>query len=120
MVMMLMDEQALEQRRAALLRANAVRLARAELKRQVLTGEVDLAELVKDPPAVLLSAKIGDILEWGYGIGRWRAQRILAGGIAGRPPVARSNARLEHLSVSTRVRIAQAVHEVAPYPRRAS
>jgi hypothetical protein len=119
-MVMMMDGPALEQRRAALKRANRVRYARAELKRQIVAGEVDLAELVLDPPEIMLSAKIGDVLEWGYGIGRWRAQRILAGGVPGRPPVARANARLEHLSAPTRARIAEAVREIMPPARRAA
>ena len=40
----------LEQRRLALERANAVRIARAKLKKDLASGKADLAPLILDPP----------------------------------------------------------------------
>ena len=57
------------QRLRALERANAVRLARAELKRRIAEGEASAAEIILDPPAEALSWAIGELLmsqrRWG-------------------------------------------------------
>jgi hypothetical protein len=57
------------QRMRALERANAVRLARAELKRQIVDGEVSAAGIILEPPHAALSWAIGELLmsqrRWG-------------------------------------------------------
>jgi hypothetical protein len=57
------------QRLRALERANAVRLARAELKRRIAEGEASASEVILDPPDEALSWAIGDLLmsqrRWG-------------------------------------------------------
>jgi len=57
------------QRLRALERANAVRLARAELKRRIAEGEASAADVILDPPDEALSWAIGELLmsqrRWG-------------------------------------------------------
>ena len=57
------------QRLRALERANAVRLARAELKRRIAEGEASAAEIILDPPAEAYSWAVGELLmsqrRWG-------------------------------------------------------
>lgn len=91
-------DQAWEQRHRALQRANAVRTARRMLKEQAKAGEVDVGQLILDPPATLDTAKIGDVVLYAPGIGDWRQMRILVG-------LARPTARLEMLGIKTRERI---------------
>ena len=50
------------QRLRALERANAVRLARAELKRRIAEGEASAADVIMDPPDEALSWAIGELL----------------------------------------------------------
>lgn len=65
-----MPAPALPQYMRALERANAVRLARAELKRRIATGRLAVAEVILDPPEEALSMTIADLLmsqrRWGY------------------------------------------------------
>jgi hypothetical protein len=57
------------QRLRALERANAVRLARAELKRRIAEGEASAADIILDPPEEALTWEIGELLmsqrRWG-------------------------------------------------------
>lgn len=57
------------QRLRALERANAVRLARAELKRRIADGDVSAADVILDPPTEAASWAIGELLvsqrRWG-------------------------------------------------------
>ncbi len=57
------------QRLRALERANAVRLARAELKRRIAEGDASAAEVILEPPDEALSWAIGELLmsqrRWG-------------------------------------------------------
>jgi hypothetical protein len=57
------------QRLQALERANEIRLARAELKRQIACGQVSAAEVILDPPCAAQSWAIGELLmsqrRWG-------------------------------------------------------
>ena len=48
------------QRMRALERANAVRLARAELKRRIAEGEASAADVLLNPPTEALSWAIGE------------------------------------------------------------
>ena len=57
------------QRLRALERANAVRLARAELKRRIAEGEASAADVILEPPNEALSWAVGELLmsqrRWG-------------------------------------------------------
>jgi hypothetical protein len=65
------------QRLEALDRANAVRRERAELKRALRSGAVDIAELLIGPPGFLLSARLSQILLAAPGYGQVRVDRLL-------------------------------------------
>jgi hypothetical protein len=62
----------------ALEQANRVRLARAELKRQVAEGELTAAEVVMNCPWEAESMEIGDLLMSQHRWGRTRSHRFLA------------------------------------------
>src|SRR3954471_21326791 len=61
----------------ALAQANRVRLARAELKRQVAEGEADVAEIVLACPWEAESMSIADLLMSQHRWGRSRCRRFL-------------------------------------------
>jgi hypothetical protein len=61
----------------ALEQANRVRLARAELKRQVAEGEITVAEVVVTCPWEAESMSIGDLLMSQHRWGRTRCHRFL-------------------------------------------
>lgn len=100
---MMETEARVRQRDEALAEANRIRSARRRIKDQLARGEVDLRELVMEPPDEILTAEIGQVLEWAPGIGRFRATKILSSGNGG--PIVGRAVKLEHLSTSTRVRI---------------
>jgi hypothetical protein len=62
----------------ALAQANRVRLARAELKRQVAEGETSVAEIVLERPWEAESMTIADLLMSQHRWGRTRCRRFLA------------------------------------------
>jgi hypothetical protein len=62
----------------ALEQANRVRLARAELKRQIAEGEVTAAEIVLTCPWEAESMSIGDLLMSQHRWGRTRCHRFLS------------------------------------------
>jgi hypothetical protein len=62
----------------ALAQANRVRLARAELKRQVAEGEATVAEIVMARPWEAESMTIADLLMSQHRWGRTRCRRFLA------------------------------------------
>ncbi len=62
----------------ALAQANRVRLARAELKRQVSEGEATAAEIVLECPWEAESMTIADLLMSQHRWGRTRCRRFLA------------------------------------------
>jgi hypothetical protein len=95
-----------QQRLDALQRANGIRLPRAQLHREAKAGVTDVAELIADPPHVILTAEVGTVVEWMPGVGRWRSKQILAG-------LARPETLIASLSVSTRGRIATRLREQA-------
>jgi hypothetical protein len=101
------------QRDQALARANKVRRARAEIKRQLGCGDVTLADLLADPPEPIANARIGDVLVWARGIGSYRASRILAGG-PGSPGVGAA-VQIAHLSDATIARILVRFEEWVPF-----
>src|ERR687898_3496059 len=62
----------------ALAQANKVRLARAELKRQVADGELSVADVVLECPWEAESMAISDLLMSQHRWGRTRCRRFLA------------------------------------------
>jgi hypothetical protein len=70
-------ERSLDQRIDALARANEVRVSRAELKRALKRGDVDIKEVLAAPPAFLLTAKVLDVLLAVPGCGRVKSARYL-------------------------------------------
>jgi hypothetical protein len=62
----------------ALAQANRVRLARAELKRQVADGETSVADVVLECPWEAESMTISDLLMSQHRWGRTRCRRFLA------------------------------------------
>ena len=67
-----------EQRLRALEQANEVRTARAKLKKELASGEIELGQILADPPACVRTARIRDVLLVVPKIGSVRAGRILA------------------------------------------
>jgi hypothetical protein len=61
----------------ALQRANAVRLARAELKRRVAVGDVDAAEVILEPPWQAMSMTVSDLLTSQRRWGNTRCRKFL-------------------------------------------
>lgn len=61
----------------ALAQANRVRLARAELKRQIAVGELTVADVVVDCPAEAESMTIADLLTSQHRWGETRCRRLL-------------------------------------------
>ena len=68
---------AMPQHMQALAHANEVRLARASLKRQISTGTVDAAEIVRQCPWEVRSMTIGELLRSQRRWGRTRARKFL-------------------------------------------
>jgi hypothetical protein len=66
-----------EKRLDALARANAVRSARAELKRDLAAGDVAIERVIAEPPAFAEQAKVFDLLRAVPGFGPWRTTRLL-------------------------------------------
>lgn len=62
----------------ALQRANEIRLARAELKRRVSIGDIDIAEVILDCPVEAHSMAIADLLMSQRRWGQTRCRRFLA------------------------------------------
>jgi hypothetical protein len=61
----------------ALQRANAVRLARAELKRRVALGEICAADVIEEPPWEAESMPVSDLLTSQHRWGHARSRRLL-------------------------------------------
>jgi hypothetical protein len=106
---MVMTEQQLGQRRNALGKANRVRSDRAEIKRQLVEGEITFDALLAHPPDAIVHATIGEVLLWAPGIGKWRKQRIL-GQVAIPHTV-----KIESLSERSKARLAESYEEWVPY-----
>ena len=62
----------------ALERANKVRLARADMKRRVATGEVNVAEVIMDCPWEAQSMAVADLLMSQRRWGQTRCRKFLA------------------------------------------
>jgi hypothetical protein len=61
----------------ALRRANEIRTARAQLKRDLKAGKVKVEQLLRDPPEYVLSAKVFDMIVAVPKYGRVKANKIL-------------------------------------------
>lgn len=70
-------ERSLDQRMDALKRANNIRTARAQLKRDLKAGRKTIIEVLDDPPEYLLTAKVFDMLLAVPKYGRVKANRVL-------------------------------------------
>jgi len=70
-------KRSLDQRMAALERANGIRSARAQLKRDLKAGRVKITELLAKPPEYVLTAKVFDMLLAVPKYGRVKANRVL-------------------------------------------
>jgi non-ribosomal peptide synthetase component F len=66
-----------DQRRAALAQANAVRTARAALRRAVHDGDRRAADIIAEPPPEARSMPVGELLAAQHRWGDARASRIL-------------------------------------------
>lgn len=55
-------ERSLDQRMDALKKANVIRVARAQLKRDLKAGRVSVTDVLLDPPGYLATAKVFDVL----------------------------------------------------------
>lgn len=69
--------RSVEQRKAALHRANAVRTSRAELKREIHARPARIIDVIADPPAWLLTAKVYEILLAIPRLGHIRTRKVL-------------------------------------------
>src|SRR3954453_17580036 len=70
-------ERTNEQRMRALRRANEIRTARAQLKRDLKRGKGKVEQLLRDPPEYVLSAKAFDMIVAVPKYGRVKANKIL-------------------------------------------
>ncbi|HEX5223597.1 MAG TPA: hypothetical protein VFW29_00580 [Solirubrobacteraceae bacterium] len=67
-----------QQHMRALQRANQVRLARAELKRRVATGEIEVADVILDCPWEAESMAVADLLMSQRRWGQTRCRKFLS------------------------------------------
>jgi hypothetical protein len=74
---MTFENRSVEQRMAALERANVIRSRRAQLKRDLKAGRVRLHDLLVDTPDWLESAKVWDLLVHVPRVGRVKALKAL-------------------------------------------
>ena len=70
----------------ALDRANGIRLARAELKRQLARGDVKVWDVISDPPEEAYKAQVQEMLGAVHRVGKGRVRKMC--GRAGVNPVA--------------------------------
>lgn len=70
--------QDVPQHLVALASANQVRLKRAELRRQVRCGEVELSMLIWQVPREMESLMVGEMLMWQHRWGWTRMRRLLS------------------------------------------
>ena len=70
-------ERSLDQRMDALKRANGIRTARAQLKRDLKGGRTTIHELLDQPPEYVMTAKVFDMLLAVPKYGRVKANRVL-------------------------------------------
>lgn len=70
-------ERSLEQRMAALNRANVIRVTRADWKRRARRGEVSVRAVLADPPELFESMKVLELLMAQPHVGRVKASKML-------------------------------------------
>jgi uncharacterized FAD-dependent dehydrogenase len=70
-------ERSLNQRMDALNRANEIRTARAQLKRDLKAGRAAIHELLTEPPTYVETAKVFDLLLAVPKYGRVKANKVL-------------------------------------------
>jgi hypothetical protein len=69
--------RSLDQRMEALTRANEIRVARAQLKRDLKQRRVRIEQVIADPPEYVLTAKVYDMLVAVPRLGRVKVGRLL-------------------------------------------
>lgn len=69
--------RSLPQRMEALQKANHIRSQRAQLKKELKSGEADIVEVLTAPPEFLMTAKVIDLLLVVPKFGRVKATRVL-------------------------------------------
>jgi hypothetical protein len=69
--------RSLDQRMEALKRANDIRVRRAQLKKDLKSGEVTIEQILREPPEFVSTAKVFDMLLAVPKFGRVKAQRML-------------------------------------------
>lgn len=69
--------RSLTQRRTALEHANEVRMKRAQLKRDLKSGEATITDVLARPPEWLLTARVPDVLRAVPKLGRVKVDKIL-------------------------------------------
>lgn len=69
--------RSLPQRMEALQKANAIRSRRAQLKKELKSGDRDIIDVLTSPPEYLLTAKVIDLLLVVPKFGRVKATRVL-------------------------------------------
>ena len=70
-------ERSLNQRMDALTKANEIRTARAQLKRDLKAGRISIQKLIMDPPEYLETAKVFDMMLAVPKYGRVKVNKIL-------------------------------------------
>ncbi len=65
------------QRLEHLKEANRIRSARSRLKRELVLGDVELIDLLENPPEYILTMKVLDLILAAPGVGVVKAKRIL-------------------------------------------
>ena len=70
-------ERSLNQRMEALTKANEIRTARAQLKRDLKAGKISIQKLLLDPPEYLETAKVFDMMLAVPKYGRVKVNKIL-------------------------------------------
>jgi S13-like protein len=70
-------ERSLDQRMEALKRANDIRVRRAQLKKDLKHGAVQIKDILREPPEYVSTAKVFDILMAVPKFGRVKAARFL-------------------------------------------
>lgn len=114
MMLQTQDQTTDPQWKNALGKANSVRYARADYKREMKAGHQTSRDLLLDPPECALDVKIVDVLQWIPGIKRSRALKIMSGLIysEGMP--------LRRLSHATRRKLYNRVEHYRPTYSRAA
>lgn len=64
-----------DQQLAALEKANGIRFARAQLKRDIRAGKIDVADIIENPPEILDTMKVIDLILAVPHVGRIKAHK---------------------------------------------